>query len=85
MTSFKMTAGADCAFLHVDPSLCCKGSFPLIVSGGSWPLDTSAPLPPNPELLASEIKQTFLSINLASLLAFERKASDPSFSNTSTA
>ena len=30
--------------------------------------------PPKPQMLASEIKQTFLSINLACLLAFERRA-----------
>ena len=30
-----------------------------------------------PRLLASEIKQTFLSIHLASLLAFEQRAAEP--------
>jgi len=51
-------------FLHVTtitPSSVYKRSHPLLVGGGgSRPLDRCPPL--SPQLLASEIKQTFLSI-----------------------
>ena len=46
---------------------------------GIWPLDRPLPSPAStpthtPLLLASEMKQTFLSTNLASLLTFEEQA-----------
>ena len=63
-------------FLHAtspQPHSVFKSSHLLLVSGGSWPLDRC--LPPSPsQLLASETKQTFLSTNLACLLASERLA-----------
>ena len=40
--------------------------------------------PPNPRLPTSEIKQTFLSSNLASLLASEQLAADTAFGNETT-
>ena len=61
-------------FLHGGPpSACC----PLIVSAGESAFGHESPSPP--QLLASKIKQTFLSTNLAFLLAFEQKAAGPYF------
>ena len=71
MTNLKMTVRDDCAFLHVAPlptPTVYRGSHPLLVKGGH-PLDKFCH--PPAKLLASEIKQTFLSTSLACLLAFE--------------
>ena len=45
--------------------------------GGAGFWTDSHPNPPRFQLLASEIKQTFLSTNLACLLAFEQPADGP--------
>ena len=72
MTNFKVTVRADVLFRHgltvsaVSPSV-YKCSWPLIVSG----LGRAEGVQPLDQLPASKIKQTFLSINLAPLVAFE--------------
>ena len=68
MTNFKMTIWADCAFSACSPLSIYKSSCWLTKCEGSQLLDRS--LPPIP-MLAFEIKQTFPSTNLASLLTFE--------------
>ena len=50
----------------------CECCHALLVGAGSLPLDRAPPPSPSPHLPASEIKQTFLSINLACLLTFEQ-------------
>ena len=62
-------------FLHVTPplSLSIKCSHPLLWTDVSLWTDVCHP-PPTPQLLASEIKQSFLSTSLACLLAFEQQA-----------
>ena len=52
--------------------------FPLIVNcrEGIQPWDMSLPLPP---VQTSKIKQSFLSINFASLFAFEPRVAGPHF------
>ena len=70
MTNFKMPVRADCAVSDCPLLSAYKSSCPQIVGAeGSRPLDMSPPLP---RLPAPEIKQTFLSTNLASLLALEQ-------------
>ena len=73
-------------FLHIRSApptkSVCESSYPLLfgVDGGiSLWTDVCHPLPPPPppQLPASEIKQNFLSINLACLLAFEWSATRP--------
>ena len=62
------------------PSLCPWTLLPLIVSKvGEVSFWTGVHPPPQPLLLASRIKQTFLSNNLASLLSFEQWATGPRF------
>ena len=69
MTNFKMPARADCAVSARNPlPLSIKSLAHWVSLGESQPLDRSLP---SPWLLASKIKQTFLSTSLASLLAFE--------------
>ena len=62
-------------FLHVTPplSLSIKSSHPLLWTDVSLWTDVCHP-PPTLQLLASEIKQSFLSTYLACLLAFEQQA-----------
>ena len=76
MTNFMMTVKADCAISARDPFLCLQKLLPTdcVVSRGIWPLDRCLPYP---LVAGSKIKQTFLSTNLASLLAFERWAARP--------
>ena len=65
-------------FLHVATphhATVCKSSHPLLVRRGAG-LWTDV-RPPSTQLLASEIKQSFLSINLACLLAFKQQAAGP--------
>ena len=80
MTNLKMTVRADCAISPCSPFLLSiKTLAPLVASVervGLW-TDTHTPLHPHPQLLASEIKQTFLSSNLAYLLASEQQAVGP--------
>ena len=59
------------------PRLSVKGLAPSVASGGSQPLDRCPPSPPPPQLLASKIKLTFLSVCLACLLALEQAAVSP--------
>ena len=80
MTDFKMTIRVDCAVLHVaSPPSVYKSSCSCWLSlTRSQPLDRHVPLIPLlPLRLASKINQTFLSINLTSLLAFEWQATRP--------
>ena len=75
-TSWRWLLEMTMMFLHVtspQPHSVFKSSHPLLVSGGSWPLGRCLPHSPS-QLLASKIKQTFLSTNLACLLASERQA-----------
>ena len=68
-------------FLHVAPLLFTyKSSCPLVVSG--WESAFGQESTPPSGLQASEIKQTFLSTNLASSLASEQRAAGPSLSVT---
>ena len=62
-------------FLHVTPplSLSIKSSHPLLWTDVSLWTDVCHP-PPTLQLLASEIKQSFLSTYLACLLAFEQQS-----------
>ena len=73
---------ADCTVSACSPPpSVCKSSCPLIASGGSLAfgqMSTSSPYP-NTELPASKRKQTFLSADLASVLAFEQRAARPHF------
>ena len=56
---------------------------PPALMGGFWAdslplIHHGSPLPPSPPpFLASKIRQTFLSINMTSLMAFEREAARP--------
>ena len=77
MISFKTTVRADCAAFACSPlPLSIKALAPWL-SGRGVGLWTG--ICPRPRLPASKIKQTFLSTNLASLLAFERPAAGPHF------
>ena len=74
MTNLKMTVRDDCAV-----SACCPSptllvnAFTPYLSWWAVGLWTVVYHPPS-QLLASEIRQTFLSTNPAYLLAFERRA-----------
>ena len=83
MTSFKMSVRDDYAISACSP---LHLSIKALASCFSWgwrggeslPLERHLPsLPPTPWWLASKIKQTFLSINLASSLAFQLWAVGP--------
>ena len=72
MTNFKKTIradGADFACGSLPPPV-CKSSCLLVVIEGNQPLDRSPSSSPPLRLWASKIKHIFLSIDLASLLAF---------------
>ena len=72
MTSLKMTVRDDCFVSACSPlPTLYKSSHPLLLRGGGVGLWTDVCHPPPCQLPASEIKQTFLSTNLACLLAFE--------------
>ena len=75
MTDSKMTVREDCAVSACNPfpHSIYKSSHPLLVGAGSQSLDRYPPPSPS-QLAASEIKQTFLSTNLACLLTFEGQA-----------
>ena len=77
MTNFKMIVRADCIISTCNPfSLSIKVLAPWLL-GVKWrsqPLDRVHPTPTFPQLPASNIKQTFISTNVASLLAFEWQA-----------
>ena len=77
MTNLKMTVRNDCTVsacrLPPTPTLSINALTSVCQGQGSWPLDRC--MPPAPKLLGSEIKQTFLSTNLACLLAFEHRNS----------
>ena len=79
IANLKMTVGGDCAvsaYSHRPPlSIKALTLFLWRGWGESAFGQMSATLPP--QLPASEIKQTFLSTNLACLLAFERQAARP--------
>ena len=76
-THLKLTVRADCGFcMYVSPprlNLSVTALTPCLSGRGSRPMDRCLP-PSLPQLLASEIKQTFLSTNLGCLLAFEQQA-----------
>ena len=76
MTNWRWLLQMTVLFLHVTPpTLSTKALTPCLLERGSWPLDGYPPA--SPQLLASEIKQTFLSTNLACLVAFEWQAAGP--------
>ena len=70
MTDFKTTVRADCAVSAWSPSLVCKRSCPLMVSGGNWLLDRRPPFHA-PPLAGIWSKANFLSTDPTSLLASE--------------
>ena len=89
MTSFKMSVRDDyaissCSPLHLSIKAVASCFSRGVVGGGeSLPLERHLPsLPPTPWWPASKIKQTFLSINLASSLAFQLWAVGPQLSVT---
>ena len=74
VTNFKMTVRADCAVSACSSlPLSIKALAPWL-SGGKSAFEQVSASPSPAELLASKIKQIFISTNLASLLAFERRA-----------
>ena len=74
-TSFKMT-WADCAVSAWEPPpFIYKSSWPLTISDGESVFGQKSPL----NLLASKIKQTLLSINLAFYWLLSGKQPDPTF------
>ena len=73
MTRFKVTVRADCAVSVWNP---LPLSINALTHWMSAEGDKQSPLP-HPWMLASKIKQTFLSTNLASLLASEWQAARP--------
>ena len=75
MNNLKMTVRYDCAVSACNPSpdSIYENSHPLLWTDVSLWTDVCHPSP-TPQLLASEIKQTFFSTNLACLLAFEQQA-----------
>ena len=85
MTSLNMTVRDDCAVSASNAvllTLSIKALTLLLVGGGGWRgvglwTPPSPPPTPDPQLLASEMRQTFLSTNLAFLLAFEWQAAAP--------
>ena len=87
MTEFKMTVRDDGAVSAVGPPIPSphppriKFLAPWLPKGGESAFgQTSATLhtsSPASQLLASDIEQTFLSTNLACLLAFEQRAAGP--------
>ena len=79
MTHFKMTVRADCAASACSPLPLSIKALAPDCQWGRRPLDSLLRPPPHPQLPASKIKQTFLSTNLASLLAFERQVAGPRF------
>ena len=81
MTNFKMTVRGDRAVSACRP-LCLQKLLPPDCPQGGWgesAFGQASALPPLPQLPASKIKQTFLSTNLASLLAFVQQAAAPHF------
>ena len=73
MTHLKKTVRDDCAVSVYSPPplLSIKALAPLVASeGGELAFGQMSVILPS-QLLASEIKQTFLSTNLACLVAFE--------------
>ena len=78
MTNLKMTVRADCAVFAWGPllfSIKALAHWLPVGVGESAFGQTSATLPL--QLSTSEMKQTFLSTNLACLLAFEQQAARP--------
>ena len=73
MINLKTTVRDDCAFSACGrrPLLFIQFLAPLLVEEGGFGFWTDVHYPPCPQLLASEIKQIFLSTNLACLLVFE--------------
>ena len=83
MTNFKTPVRADCIVSTCSPlPLSIKALAPWLSGEGGVGLWTGVRPPHPPHLLpASKIKQTFISTNLASSLAFERRAAGPGFGN----
>ena len=76
MTNLKMPVRADCAVPAYGPLiLSIKPFAPLVVSWGELAFEKMPAL--LPELLASEIKQTFLSTNLAVYWLLSSEQPDP--------
>ena len=85
MTNFKMLVRADCAVSACSPPTpVYKCSYPLIVSREELTFELVSALFPHPHLLASKIKQNFLTTRLACLMVFEQQAGGPGFGNTLT-
>ena len=77
MTNLKMTVRADCAVFAWGPLLfSIKALAHWLPVRGGVSLWTDV-CPPRPQLLASKIKQIFLSTNLACLLVFQQQAVRP--------
>lgn len=79
MTYFKRTVRTDyavCAGSPLPPPAKALAHWLMVEGVSLW-----TGVHPPPQLPASEIKQTFLSTNVASLLALERRTAGPNFSN----
>ena len=77
-TNFKMTVRADGAISAGTPfPLSTRALAPWWSVGRQLAFEQESASPPPHRLLASRIKQAFLSTNLASLLAFEQLAGTP--------
>ena len=86
MTNWRWLLVMTVLFLHVIPlsapaTLSIKALTPCL-SWGGVSLCTNVHHPPPPQVTASEKKQTFLSTNLACLLAFEWWADGPPVTHT---
>ena len=73
MTNFKVTVKVDYAVSAYIPPIYESSCHLIVLERGGRPLDRHLPIPQS-LFPASKIKQTFLSISLASLMAFEYRA-----------
>ena len=82
ITNLKVTVRADCAVSACSqpPTSVYKRSYPPVTSGGEWGVSLWTDVcPPSAHLPASEIKQTFLSTDLAYFMALGQWAVLPTY------
>jgi len=76
MTNFRMTVRGGCAVSTCGPSFYPEKLLPSGCQQGELVVELGSSCLP-PPLQATKIKQTFLSTNLPSLVAFEQQAAGP--------